>query len=745
MRAATCARASSRAADVSASTAACASATRRCGVLARRGELTLRLLPRGRDLCAARHAWPQPARSASSRAADTSAAAVARAAATRSSNDASCAAASLARGRRRRPSGDQLVLKLVEDRGRLGLGVLQPPPQRVGLGGGRRVGLAQLRPQRVGLGRRRRLRLLQPRAQALGLRGGHLGRVGRRAAQPLALVRRLLLEARQPRLDLDNPLVCRALDRRQALAQARRLGLARRLDDREPLVQRRELVGGGALGLLQPRAQRLRFGRRLGLRRRQPLTDRGRLSRRAAGALLGVGEPVAQVVGVGLQRLLGALGVGLGGAQRGLQRQRLLRPRRLGRLQLRPQRLGLARRRVAILGRRRQPPAQRSGLFGARPRLGQLGLDARQARGRLLGQRRALAGGGRRDAQLLQLGARRLGARLASRRAVSSASMRRRASRSSEESSAARWADSSALSRAACWASASAARRAARSSRTRVVRSSARRAAASARWASASVSASFCSSAWMRCSACSARRCAVPALSSAWERSSSIVSARSRSSEQLGGARLGDLPRLVDRGQSRLSSPGGAARALGDLLGGSDLALALLQRTACLVGDLDGLARLLGGPRRALAVLTGALLLGSGTLTGAHALFGEGVDGAGSGGLGVGGELGDPRRLVGRLLGDRVRLGRPALGVLARGALLGQPRVQRGDVRRARELADVERRRRLLGGAHQPSQPPRPRSGSGRPEPEAAPRPRPPAAAPPAPVARRAPSAAADP
>ena len=510
-------------------------------------------------------------------------------------------------------------------------------------------------------------------------------------------------------------------------------------------MQRRELVVGGALGLLQPRAQRLRFGRRLGLGRRQPLAHRRRLGRRAAGALLGVGEPVAQVVGVGLQRLLGALGVGLGGAQRGLQRQRLRRPRCLGLLQLRSQRLGLARRRVAILGRRRQPPAQRSGLLGARPRLGQLGLHARQARGRLLGQRRALAGGGRRRAQLLQLGARRLRARLGlAPRGVLGVDAPARLAQLGGEQRRPLGGLVGALARRLLGLGLGCPPRRALLAHARgeVVGAACRGLGALGE------RLGLGQLLLERLDALLGLLGAPLRGPGAQQRLGALVLDRLGALaqlRQLGGARLGDLPRLVDRGQPRLGGTGGAARALGDLLGGGDLALALLQRAARLVGDLDRLARLLGGPRRALAVLAGALLLGGGALAGAHALFGEGVDGAGAGGLGVGGEIGDPRGLVGRLLGDRMRLGRPALGVLAGGALLGQPRVQRGDVGRARELADVERRRWLLGRAHEPSQPADATAALGFLGGTAAARPRPLAAAPPAPAARRAPSAAADP
>jgi hypothetical protein len=168
---------------------------------------------------------------------------------------------------------------------------------------------------------------------------------------------------------------------------------------------------------------------------------------------------------------------------------------------------------------------------------------------------------------------------------------------------------------------------------------------------------------------------------------------------QLGRPRLGDLTRLVDRGQPRLGRPRRARRPLGLLARLGDLALALGQRVARLMGDLDRRARLLGAARRPLAVLPRAFLLGGRALAGPDALLGQRVDRAGPRRLGAPGDLGRALRLGRRLLGDRVRLGRPALRVLARRALLGQPRVQRGDVRRTRQLADVEAGRRRLGRA----------------------------------------------
>ena len=269
--------------------------------------------------------------------------------------------------------------------------------------------------------------------------------------------------------------------------------------------------------------------------------------------------------------------------------------------------------------------------------------------------------------------------------------------RCASSSSALSFAVSPACSRRACCASASAARRAARSSRTRVVSSSARRAAASARRASASLSASCCSSAPIRCSACSARRCAAPrrlhrVLALGVEGLGALAQRG-----QLVHPRLGDLARLVGRGQPRLGRPGRAQGALGLLAGGGDLALALGQRALRRVRDVDRLARLVGGPCGPLAVLARVLLLGRRPLAGPDAFLGERVDGGGAGGLGARRDLRGARGLRRGPPRDGVRLGRAALRVLARGALLGQPPLQRRDVAARVRLADVRGWRRLLG------------------------------------------------
>ena len=212
----------------------------------------------------------------------------------------------------RRAERRGLGFELSDDGLRGRLGVFEALAQRGGLGVARGVGLGELRAERVDLGRGGRRGFGEAGLERLELVARLLPRwrCSSRVRRVISR-RRRRLGGGQRGLGLGDARGRGLLDLDQLLAQLRHPRLARRLDGRRPLAQRLGLGGRRALGGHQPGLQLRRVRRRRRLRVRQPLPQRRRVRRRLAGALLGVGEPVAQVVGVGPQRLLGARRRGL--------------------------------------------------------------------------------------------------------------------------------------------------------------------------------------------------------------------------------------------------------------------------------------------------------------------------------------------------------------------------------------------------------------------------------------------------